>query len=93
MENTEIKKLPKTFSGRGEVSGVEFTQIKANDKVFMYERSDGYFEVFKRVINQQFKCESYPKCNSFGLWAWCFRNREQAETYFDNITNGKNTEI
>ena len=89
----EIKKLPLTFTGRGEVGKIEFTQIKANDKAFMYERSDGYFEVFKREVNIRFNCESYPQSNSFGVWAFCIKNRVDADIKFDELTNHKTTEI
>jgi len=40
-----MKKLPEYFSGRGEVFGIEFSQIKRIGNLAIYQRSDGFFEV------------------------------------------------
>ena len=87
-----MKQLQKTFDGIGEVRGVTFTQLKQGEKAFIYSRSDGYYEVFKRIENKRFDCISYPKSASFGLTAWCFSELEKANRKFDDINIGKNTE-
>jgi hypothetical protein len=78
---TEIREVPKSFTGKGEVRGVEFTQIAKTEKGYIYHRSDGYFEVFRRKINQRFNIVSYPGSKSFGDWAWCCRTEEKAHEY------------
>lgn len=85
----EIKDLPLTFLGQGEVRGVEFEQIDANNYAYIYKRSDGVFEVFKKVINTQFQTVSYPKSKSFGKWAWCCRTLQDAMKKFDEITESQ----
>lgn len=79
----ELRELKPEFKGKGEVRGFMFTQIKRTKNGYIYkvERS-GYptmYEVFKRRINKQFNCVSYPKSKSFGIWAWCCRSVEEAE--------------
>lgn len=41
-----IKLLPITLTFRG----IEYKQVFANDTHYIYSRSDGYFEVFKRKV-------------------------------------------
>ena len=92
-----MKELEKEFEGRGEVSGRIFKQKLANDNAYLYEviAEDGsvYYEVFERKINTQFNCVSYPKSNSFGSWAWCFKCRTVSESFekaakkFEEIMN------
>ncbi len=41
-----MKELDKTITGKGEVKGITFTQVKHSGKVYLYKRSDGYFEAF-----------------------------------------------
>lgn len=82
----EIKDLPLVFIGQGEVRGIEFAQVEANAYAYIYKRSDGVFEVFKKVVNTQFNTISYPKSKSFGKWAWCCRTLPDAMNKFDEIT-------
>lgn len=68
-----MKTLERVFEGRGEVSGVVFTQIYRYNDYCIYKRSDGYYEVIRvrhqkasmRVINgtEVFyeEKERYPK--------------------------------
>ena len=88
-----MKTIPDTFKGKGEVKGVTFTKVKENDNAFIYSRSDGYFEVFKKVENIRFDCISYPKSGSFGIWAWCFSNLKDAEQKFAELSQPKNAKI
>ena len=88
-----MKELQKTFEGKGEVKGVIFTQLKANEYAYIYGRTDGYYEVFKRIENKQFNCISYPKSTSFGIWAWCCSNLQDAEKKFIELSRAKNAEI
>ena len=44
-----MKELDKTIKGKGEVKGITFTQVKHSGKVYIYERSDGYFEAFTAI--------------------------------------------
>ena len=80
-ENT-IRKLPEQFIGRGEVRGFQFSQISMTDRAFCYEvRINGavtHFEVFRRKINHQYSCESYPTAKAFGIWAWTYPSLEEA---------------
>lgn len=84
-----IELLPKVFDGKGEVFGVKFTQVFSNDKYYIYERSDGNFEVFERkkvpvcidftnrvYSETEFK-ETYPKSTLFGVCAWSFPTLRQ----------------
>ena len=77
-----IKPLPKRFSGRGEVKGYNFTLIYKTKWGFCYEVSlNGiiiHYEVFRRKINKQFGCESYPTSKAFGIWAWTFKTKDKA---------------
>ena len=83
-----MKKLNKEFIGRGEVRGFKFTQIRATKRAFLYEvDADGVicYEVFKRMINKQYDCESYPGSNSFGLWAWHYMDLTKAMNKFKTL--------
>lgn len=44
-----MKELDKIIKGKGEVKGITFTRIKHSGKVYLYERSDGYFEAFTAI--------------------------------------------
>ena len=71
-----IRQLPEQFIGRGEVRGFQFAQICKTERAFCYGvRINGvitHYEVFKRKINNQFACESYPSAKAFSIWAWTF---------------------
>ena len=76
-----MKELQTEFTGRGEVKGFIFTQIKKSDKAYIYKVDcDGclHYEVFKHKENKQFECISYPKTASFGLWAWTYKDLDLA---------------
>ena len=88
-----MKTIPDTLEGKGEVKGVTFTKLKENNKAFIYSRSDGYFEVFKKVENIRFDCISYPKSASFGNWAFCFSNLKDAEKKFTELSRPKIPQI
>jgi hypothetical protein len=87
-----MKELYKEFEGRGEVSGYMFRQLFESEKAFMYvltykETGNIHYEVFERRINQQFDCVSYPKSNSFGIWAWCIKDFNKALLVFSQLNN------
>ena len=44
-----MKELEKTIIGKGEVKGITFTQVKHSGNVYLYKRSDGYFETFTAI--------------------------------------------
>ena len=73
-----MKELEIIFKGKGEVSIYDFKQVKKTEKGYIYAIYDGnavsHYEVFKRKENTQFGCISYPKANSFGVWAWTFKD-------------------
>jgi hypothetical protein len=80
-----MKPLEKNFIGFGEVKGYKFTQISKTDKAFIYEVSSGgskHYEVFKRIVNKRFVCESYPTSNAFGIWAWTYMSLEATTNKF-----------
>lgn len=87
-----MKELEKVIQGKGEVSGYTFTQLKKSPYAYIYEQkwtSTGQvraYEVFERRENTQFNCVSYPKANSFGVWAYSVKSIERAEEIF-NILN------
>ena len=86
----EIKQLPTTFIGRGEVRNFVFNQLYEGDKAFLYEIVDGkkvHYEVFRKKVNNQYACVSYPNSKSFGLWAWTFTNLEKAKLKFDILND------
>lgn len=78
MKN-KIKKLPIEFIGKGEVKGFNFRQLVRGQKACLYEvntQCSNHFEVFKiRVFHLPKSTdlyESYPKANSFAVWAWIY---------------------
>jgi hypothetical protein len=85
-----MKELATEFIGIGEVRGFKFTQLAKNDKAYMYEvvapENAMHYEVFERVENDYYGTITYPKSNSFGVWAWCISNKERAEDKFKSIS-------
>ncbi len=84
-----MKELEKEFTGKGEVKGFRFTQIKQNQHAFIYkveDNGDDRYEVFEKRINKKWNCISYPKSKSFGLWAWSCKFLERAHNIFDDIS-------
>lgn len=85
-----MKQLEKSFSGRGEVKGYEFNQIRATDKAFLYEVScDGrkHYEVFKKRINALYGNVSYPSSKGFGKWAWTYNSLNKALLKFKDLNS------
>ena len=89
-----IKELPIEFIGRGEVKGFHFSQLMRGQKMFLYEVNfDGltHYEVFEIRVCFTPKTgkpyEGYPKANSFGVWAWTFRDYDKAVEKFNEIEN------
>ena len=85
-----INLLEKEFIGKGEVKGVEFKQVFANERFYIYQRGLHLFEVFerkttplcidfaKKTYSDTDSKEIYPKSNNFGVWAWCCGSLEKA---------------
>jgi len=77
--------------------GENFEMIGENDNGFIFKRSCkfqcDYFEVFKKIKwrkNKIFDSKieylfAYPSESSFGTWAWCYRNKDEAMTKFINL--------
>lgn len=100
-----MKLLKDKFTGIGEVKGVNFEQLEKNEKSFIYkltENGNERYEVFERRIQKAAtvqianttvtyeEAEIYPKSNSFGDWAWCYTNKEQALQKFSELSKKKN---
>jgi len=99
MENLIL--LEKEIEGTGEVSGLKYRQIRVSDTAYLYEVSrDGIivcFEVFerknsamcvdfeKRIYSETEFKETYPKSNSFGVWAWCYFKLASALEKFNSL--------
>lgn len=91
-----MKQLEKEFIGRGEVKGFRFTQINKSDLAYLYEVDcDGsiHYEVFKHKENTQFNCVSYPKTNSFGVWAWTKGTLQEAVEKFELLSLDVNGDL
>ena len=76
-----MKQLRTDFTGKGEVKGFEFTQLKKTDYGYIYAVDKGesvHFEVFKHKENTQFNNVSYPKTRAFGVWAWTVGDFDKA---------------
>lgn len=89
--DAEIRDIPLDFDGRGEVRGFAFRCCMRNGLAYMYEvvhRDSGHkhWEVFERRENRRFGVVSYPKSSSFGLWAWCCRDYNDALKRYDWVT-------
>jgi hypothetical protein len=88
----EVKILPIDFIGKGEVRGFIFNQVARGQKSCLYEvTTEGitHYEVFKLKVweapGSRDLYEAYPKANSFGVWAWTFRNKKEAITKFRSL--------
>jgi hypothetical protein len=87
-----MKELECEFTGKGQVKGFLFTQLKSNHNAYLYEVKDGkltHYEVFKRKENIRFNCVSYPKNNSFGVWAFTTRDYNRALQIFVDLSFNK----
>jgi len=81
-----MKELEKNFCGRGEVKGFIFKCLLMSDNAYLYEvktESSVHYEVFERKENTQFDCVSYPKSNSFGVWAYTTCDWEKALSKYE----------
>jgi hypothetical protein len=93
------------FRGKGEVSGVIFTQLKREGDICLYKRSDGYYEVI-RARKQKEKTaiidgnkvifeekEIYPTGESWGKFEWCTSNYGKALEYFAIEVEKENNKV
>lgn len=84
-----MKQLELKFEGKGEVRGYEFEQLMKSEKGYLYQLKDKdgniHHEVFRYKENKQFDCVSYPKSNSFGVWAWCVKEYNKAVELFESL--------
>lgn len=96
----EIITLKDYFVGTGEVKGFIFNLIHSTQLSYLYEVNTGdskYYEIFKRrsnatmvnfekrVYSETVFKECYPKAKDFGVWAWTFKNLEDALKKIDQI--------
>ena len=87
-----MKELQLKFIGRGQVKGFIFTQLNKSEKAYIYKVDTGsstHYEVFKRKVNKQFNCISYPSDKAFGYWAWSCSTLRRAEQVFEQLNNGE----
>lgn len=94
-----MKQLKTEFIGRGQVRGFKFTQIKKNEFAYIYKVEDSnttWYEIFEHRENKRFDCISYPKNNSFSVWAWTYLSLNRAlecfEAATDSVLNRKGLE-
>lgn len=83
-----MKELQESFIGKGQVKGFSFTQIKKSEHAYIYQvdtEVSAHYEVFFRKENTHFGCVSYPKDNSFGVWAWTKTTLDQANDKFEEL--------
>ena len=88
-----MKELKEYFSGRGQVKGYVFNQIRKTDWGFIYEvkGSDiSHYEVFKRKENTMYDCVSYPTDKAFGLWAWTCDSVDRASEILETFKKIEN---
>lgn len=85
----KLKELSIDFEGKGEVRGYYFKQLFKSDTAYMYIKQQGgsvSYEVFKRIVNRQFKCISYPSSKQFGLTAWDYADYNKALKKFNELS-------
>ena len=99
------QELEKEFNGIGEVKGYTFQMIaeeKGIGYIYMVtNESTTHYEVFrhketpvlidfeKRIYSETDTKVTYPKSNSFGVWAWTFTRHHQAQVMLDGIVKHK----
>jgi hypothetical protein len=96
----KIRKLDKSFTGTGEVSGYLFEQIKESDDAYIYKVSnenEEHYEVFlkktvpvcidfeNRVYSDTESKEIYPKSKDWGKSAWTTNTLENATYRLENM--------
>lgn len=90
----DFERLPDEVFPEGTgVHGLSARLIKRQGKLCMYERSDHVFEVF--IVKIQKACEMfgrtypkkevYPSNESFGVNAWCYNDKKEAEKKFTRL--------
>lgn len=91
-----MKQIETEFKGKGEVSGINFKQVKRSGPWVIYERSDGYYEVIKlREQKESFKTikgieihfehkEVYPNGERWD--GSCLGSLDRAKEIFDSKT-------
>lgn len=87
-----MKELKEYFSGKGQVKGYVFNQIKRTELAYLYEvrgETSIHYEIFKRRVNTMYDVVSYPRDKAFGVWAWTTNSMEKANDIFDRINVSK----
>lgn len=87
-----MKKLQKQFTGKGQVKGFTFTQIKQNEVGYIYKVETGvntHYEVFEHKENTLYNCVSYPTNKAFGKWAWTCGSLYRAIEILEDINLSK----
>lgn len=96
----KTKILKSYFVGGSSKRGMIFNQIHSTTRAYLYEINDNglvHYETFKRrkvalCVNFEkreysttnFK-DVYPKDNDFGIWAWCYNDKEKAIDKFNEL--------
>ncbi len=102
-----LEKLEKVFSGKGEVRGYEFTQIRDCRGAYMYIKTHidsnvQNYEVIRKIVvpkiiwetkekTGHYK-ETYPRSNRFGVDAWNFADLESATIKMNQIKKESDNE-
>jgi len=89
-----VREIPEKFSLKGD----EFTRVFENENFYIYMRTHcekNYYEVFRKKVVDCIDYEtkqptgeqkySYPKDESFGVWAWCCGSLPDAMKYLRPI--------
>jgi hypothetical protein len=89
-----MKELKTVIDGIGEVRGFVFHQIEKTNYGYIYkaihqESQASHYEVFKRRENKRFNTISYPSSNSFGSWAWTYKDEKMAYKKLQDISTEK----
>ena len=95
-----IKTLELKFDGIGSKKGMVLSQIHCSALAYVYEIDNGgslHYEVFKscktpicidfekKIFSEvDFKIR-YPKDNDFGVWAWCYKNKDRAMKKYNEL--------
>jgi hypothetical protein len=90
-----MQPLPEIVNVNGTgIIGLKARLLKRDRNICLYERSDGYFEVFivqvspaAEVFGKSYpEREVYPGNDDFGKTAWCFREYKNALKEFQRLT-------
>lgn len=76
-----MRQLELSFTGRGQVKGFKFTQIKKTQFGYIYKVEHlgrVWYEVFRHKENTRYNVVSYPSNKAFGIWAWTTPDKETA---------------